>query len=390
MLLFAVAAPPATLRAAIEEAVRPVLRNRSLATNQSAWSFAYHDAVLDLTLCEGYTDRERRAPCDPAGGDLFFWGSTTKPMSSVLALQLVEQGRIASLDDPFLRYAEPFVRRTFNASLQALYDARIADVTIRHLLQHYSGISEYDSPRVRAFSNAHRGLDLDPLWVVRNSNRTFICDPGTCGKYSSTNYVLLGLVLAEVTGAAAWDRLDQRRWIPPALPLDSVRYAVHGPCRNFSTATGRRAGSVPGYQPVCPRHRHACVTAAQSDVSSMSSTQGWTCGNLAARPLDVARFFWALLAPNASQPLLTKASLDEMMRTRWAPFLGRSTPFAYGLGVGGPLLRGHSPSLTRTPCAAHELYLDGLGLSGRRRVLGAQRLDVRLWRAERVQLRARL
>ena len=58
---------------------------------------------------------------------------------------------------------------------------------------------------------------------------------------------------------------------------------------------------------------------SEQDVADMSSTQGWTCGNLMSPVSDVAAFYWALLGPErARAKLLDEQSLQEMLTFRCA------------------------------------------------------------------------
>jgi len=202
---------------------------------------------------------------------------------------------------------------------------------------------------VRLYQNTHRSEDLSPIWVINTTNRSFVCEPGTCGLYSSTNYVLLGLVLAQHGQVDDWDQLDQTMWrkghnIPG---ISDMKYAVHGPIGNFTTATGDGGTAVSGYQTVCRSHRQEhggrCLPvsmADDADVENMSSTQGWTCGNLMAPVSDVAAFYWGLLGPTQNKErLLSEASLNEMLTFRTENYFGRNRSatgpgsFGYGLGM---------------------------------------------------------
>ena len=191
------------------------------------------------------------------------------------------------------------------------------------------------SQAIREYQNTHRAQDLDPIWILKNANRSFICEPGECGRYSSLNYVLLGLVLAQASGVPNWDMLDQRAW-HGGSEFTGMFYGVHGPMQNFSTATGRVSGSVSGYQ--YARYHHQ-LPSAQADVSNMSSTQGWTCGNLVTTPAQVAAFFWDLLGPG--QTLLMPSTLQQMLQFYSCQYFGGNGTcnknargsFGYGLGL---------------------------------------------------------
>jgi CubicO group peptidase (beta-lactamase class C family) len=235
-----------------------------------------------------------------------------------------------------------------------LYGPIINTVTIRQLLQMTAGIEEYDSAQVRRYQNAHRLEDLSPLWVLKwVQNNTKLqklrCKPGTCGVYSSTNYVLLGLVLARYQGAANWDVLDQRQWteqVPRQMPevqpggsFDGMYYGMHGPYSGFTTAAASQGthSTVHGYQPALRDSK--CTTfsgCAALDVFDISATGGWTCGNLVSTPTSAADFFWALLGPERTKyALLNDKSYAEFLAwKKYAYFSDYGMPaFGYGLGV---------------------------------------------------------
>jgi len=326
---------------ALREAVLPLLQNQSSKYNDSAWGFSYMDAGAKVSLCVGYSDIATRTPCSAT--DKFAWGSTTKVQTAVSILQLVEKGMV-KLDDSIVTHADDYVLWLSggSTSLVSLFGPQIHNVTIRLLLQMSSGILEYDNKFVRNIQNVNRSEDLDPLWILNFTNRTFNCAPGTCTGYSSTNYVILGLVLARHHGAFNWDRYDQRSWIPevysrdPSSAFNDMYYPLHGPCSNFSSANPRRMNStMHGYQQAKFQARNI-VPANGSDVYTMSCLQGWTCGNLAAPTASVAEFFWTLLGPPSRNPktaLLQPAMLDEMLSFKSGAYLGRASEFGYGLGM---------------------------------------------------------
>ena len=70
--------------------------------------------------------------------------------------------------------------------------------------------------------------------------------PGTKQDYSSTNFVLLGLILAYHSGADSWDQYDQRSFLPPAVAkeLPSVKYVRHGAPKDVTRLHGYDSPSV--------------------------------------------------------------------------------------------------------------------------------------------------
>ena len=69
-----------------------------------AATLIWRDGVA-RTTCFGWRDIENSLPVQP--DTIFRIASMTKPITSVAALQLVDEGRIA-LNEPFARYAPEF------------------------------------------------------------------------------------------------------------------------------------------------------------------------------------------------------------------------------------------------------------------------------------------
>ncbi|MCI3238755.1 serine hydrolase domain-containing protein [Streptomyces spinosisporus] len=135
--------------------------------------------------------------------------SMTKPVTSVAALMLVEEGRLA-LDDPLDRYLPAFANpRVYESGEGADVHTRPADgpIRIRHLLTHTSGLTFafYHSHPVDALyraagleSSVVPGTDLaETVDVYAAQPLQF--EPGTQWNYSvSTN--VLGRVIEVVSG----------------------------------------------------------------------------------------------------------------------------------------------------------------------------------------------
>lgn len=122
-------------------------------------------------------------------------GSVTKMLTAVAVLQLIQSGRL-SLDASV---------RTTLPELPASWQP----VTIRHLLNHTSGIPEY-----MASTNSFRKLvrvdraPADVLALVQDQSLQFV--PGSKYGYSNTNYVALGLVIEKLTGKTYAQDLETR------------------------------------------------------------------------------------------------------------------------------------------------------------------------------------
>jgi D-alanyl-D-alanine carboxypeptidase len=231
-------------------------------------------------------------------GARFRIGSVTKTFSSVVLLQLVDEGRL-ELDAPLNRYL-PAV----------LPDDRI---TVRHLLNHRSGLADYteamfartvpgfEAVRNRVFSNQEL-LDLS-LSEPRN-------EPGAAYKYSNANFVLVGMLIEQATGKPIAHAYEHR--IIKPLGLRNTSY-VHPDTRI-------KGLHVRGY--LHPDEAGAPL------VDSTEQTVSWAqaAGAVISDPADLNTFMTALMRGR----LLSSRMLDAM--TTVTPTDATNTRF-YGLGL---------------------------------------------------------
>merc|ERR1711908_2933 len=164
----------------------------------------------------------------------------------------------------------------------------------------HSGLADYDTYSLRVFQSTHPHHDISPIEVLHMAPKKFLCVPGACGAYSSTNYVLLGFVLAYHANASSWNGYDQRAILPPGQAWNGTKFCLNGTLAAMNH-TPNASVVVHGYQP------------NGLDVSDVSCAGGWTCGNLLATTSDVARFTYALYGqPGAIVRKETSASMKYM------------------------------------------------------------------------------
>ena len=139
-----------------------------------------------VRLSKGYgiADAPTDGMADPAR-DVFPVASVTKVFTSLAILQLAEQGRLA-LDDN--------VRRHLSG---VDLDDRFGDITIAHLLGHTAGLEErylgYLSADPEMLARPH-AVQLSA--ILPRQVRT----PGDVIAYSNAGYILLGEIVAQVSG----------------------------------------------------------------------------------------------------------------------------------------------------------------------------------------------
>jgi len=248
--------------------------------------------------------------------DAFAMGSTAKMYTAAAVLRLVDAGKFA-LDDKALPLFDNFWMKLNGTSLLTILGPKLANVTVRHLLQMQSGIPDFDNvpSRQYQFDNPHE--DLGPVQELGflEAGRDFDCDPGTCGVYSSSNYEVLGLILAQNAGVDSWDEYTQAHDLPKDLlaSMPRTKFALHGPCKNYTRV-----------------HAYSSLRHPSVDVYNVSCTGGWTCGNLISNAVDAALFVNALLG--RGERVVTAASQKEMLVT--SPLTqGWSAGLRYGLGL---------------------------------------------------------
>lgn len=153
---------------------------------------------------------------------LFRIASMSKPVTSVAALTLLEEGHFA-LDDPITRWAPEFAAmRVMRSPAGALDDTEPAarPITFGDLLTHRAGLTYGDFwPGALADAYATRlGGDIDsPLapdaWVAALASLPLIAQPGAAFHYGHGTD-LLGVLLARMEGTTLGEVLQARVFGP--------------------------------------------------------------------------------------------------------------------------------------------------------------------------------
>jgi CubicO group peptidase (beta-lactamase class C family) len=122
-------------------------------------------------------------------GGLYAYASVSKPVTSIIVMRLVREGKIRSLDDDIGEYSARF--RGHRPE-----EYRDVPLTFRHLLLHTSGLPHLESPWA-----AGGVLDLRSK-------------PGSRHSYSTVGYGILGQVMSDLTGLS-FDELLQEHIAEP-------------------------------------------------------------------------------------------------------------------------------------------------------------------------------
>ncbi|MEV8512308.1 serine hydrolase domain-containing protein [Dactylosporangium sp. NPDC051484] len=290
------ATPPVTryeagLRAAVEGYLRPTPDHPGHPMYPGAVAFAAVDGRVAAHFAVGdavrYAADKTELPAAervPARPDTIYdLASLTKVFTAVLALRLVERGRL-DLDAPAARYLPSFVDKP--------------GITVRMLLTHTSGLSK-DAPLAG-------GSPADQLEHVLREPP--VAAPGSAFIYADQNFIALGAIVTELTG----ERLDTLVRTEIAAPLGMADTGYLPPLRllpRIAATEGPLRGTV-----------HDPAAAAFGGVSGHAG--------LFATAADLGLFGRALLSDGG--PLLRPATV-ERMRANANAHLGPAA--AHGLGV---------------------------------------------------------
>jgi peptidoglycan/LPS O-acetylase OafA/YrhL/CubicO group peptidase (beta-lactamase class C family) len=231
-------------------------------------------AVLSIELASGATwtgasgraDRESALPMTPEMRVRI--GSLSKMFTAVVVLQLMEEGKI-ELDKPIA---------TWLPDLLPDGDA----ITVRQLLQHTSGLYDYFEDRAfvrEAYAAPER------IWTSRELVAYAVrfpsaFEPGAKDRwsYSSTNYVVLGMLVEQVTGNSL--AVEVRRRILEPVQLRETYFA-------------------PDQQVVGPQARGY---SKGDDHTAIAMSFGFAAANIVTTADDLRRFGHALFAGQLLEP----------------------------------------------------------------------------------------
>jgi CubicO group peptidase (beta-lactamase class C family) len=184
-----------------------------------------------IIFAKGYGQAAPGKPVTPQ--TQFYIGSVTKGFTALAVMQLVEQGKL-ELDTPVQKYLPWFKVADPEAS---------SKITIRHLLNHTSGLSEVGDPHVDAFATSHEEqvrllADVRPTAPV-----------GTQFQYYNPNYRVLGLLIEQISGESYSDYMNKNVFKPLGMlntttdPAEA-RELAQGYARAFGFALPRSQASI--------------------------------------------------------------------------------------------------------------------------------------------------
>lgn len=212
---------PSTLAAAVDAVLERAVDDQRIV---GSVILIVRDGHVVYHRAAGYADREARTPMKEDA--VFRLASLTKPIVSMAALALVDQG-VLTLDDPVTRWLPWFRPRAVDGS-----EPRI---TIRQLMTHTAGFSyRFAQPTDGAYARAgiSDGLDSGEITLEENLRRLASVPlshvPGSAWEYSVAHDVL-GAVLERAGGASLPDLV--RRLVTSPLGMSDTDFLAHDTTR---------------------------------------------------------------------------------------------------------------------------------------------------------------
>ena len=212
------------------------------------------------------------------------------------------------------------------SSLEQLFGSGVANITIRDLAKMMSNIPDFDTAKGRGsqledsfratlYANpTHMFGPLEILSLPWVYNGTLLPPSPYGHAYSSTNFLLLGLILAKYTNASNWDQLDQLCLLPASLrdELRDLRFSTAKPPSDYTPEHGYDCTGYNGHDPSQPL-----------DVSNVDGVfSGWTASNTVGSVSDVASMVQSVYG---SQSFLSEESKTEMIPKANESFYGFAT-----------------------------------------------------------------
>ncbi len=211
--------------------------------------------------------------------------SLTKTYVAAVVLQLVAEGKLR-LGDTVERWLPGLVPKG-------------NQITVRMLLIHTSGLHDHElDPEVLApYIGGDLGYYWSPLRLVKIAvSRPAVFAPGEtkAASYSSTNYLIAGLIVEKVTGRSIGAELKRR---------------IFKPLRLAGTSYPGRSTQLPS------PYAHGYFLLGPPplvDVSGFSPSLSGAAGGIVSTVADVAVFYRALLSGRLLDPALLKAMKTTM------------------------------------------------------------------------------
>jgi CubicO group peptidase (beta-lactamase class C family) len=238
----------------------------------------------------GKADLETGAPMQPES--IFRIGSITKQFTACAILKLWEEGRLSLQDD---------IRKFIPD-----YPASVKPITIEHLLTHTSGINT----GAGKWTPESRKKEMTPRELMDQFKQEPMDFPaGTAFRYNNNGYVLLGYIIAVVTGISYQEYISTHLFQPLGMKHTF-----------FDTANNIIPNRANGYEKNDGQY---------SNAAFLSMSQPYAAGAILSTAADLYTWNKAVM----EYKVISRQSLEKALTSYKLPN-GTATGYGYGWWMG--------------------------------------------------------
>ncbi len=264
------------------------------------------DEKLVFAKGYGYADEEAQIQVTP--NHLFRLASVSKLITAVAIMKLVENSKISLESKVFGKEGILNDDQFLN-----IRDKRLEKITVRNLLNHSGGWTQHYGDLAFLPKTVSKAVG-DPLPVTIDSYIKFVTthrvhfEPGSNSVYSNLGYLILGKVIAKVSGTDYESFVKKEVLLPAGIFdmqlggsfLDEIR---PNEVRYYQPEDGQPIESFDG------SGRMVSKLYGGNDIHLLGSAGGWI-----ASPIDLMKLVVVIDNNSKVKDILTTSSIGEMTR----------------------------------------------------------------------------
>lgn len=327
ILVFAQENDVSTLQIAVDKVLDQAIEQQNIVGAVVLISYngqlVYHRAV-------GYADREAAIPMQE--NSIFRLASMTKPLVSITALSLIDQGKLG-LDDPVSQWLPYFQPRLDENSPPP-------EITVRQLLTHTAGLDyvffeQADGPYHQ--QGVSDGLDQVSFDLEENlrriANAPLLYLPGSKWHYSLAVDVL-GAIIVQANESSLEEAVQT--YVTQPLQMNDTSFIVTDPTRlTVPYADGDTAPVKMSDPYIMPVPMGSAVIFSPSRVFDLTAYQAGGAG-MVATAQDYMRFLEAFRT--GEQNILTQETYSQFTQNATDDMLIDALGEGWGFGLGVAVL----------------------------------------------------
>lgn len=255
------------------------------------------DSHVLVRKAYGLSNVDRKVPL--RADHRFIIGSVTKQFVGMCIMMLKYRG-LLSYDEPIVRFFPGFPQWSNR-------------VTIRHLLQQTSGISDYLTPQFwKAVTDEGRSFSEEDIISWIGSVKELEFEPGSRWRYSNSNYVLLGAIIEKAAGKSLANFMKENIFDPLGMRSTLVGESALMP---ENMATGYEYKSKTQFRQA-PYTREVVGWADGNIISTVDDLFLWAQSWYSDKLLPMEEHAQALVPWNAPNPAETRYGFGQIIGER--------------------------------------------------------------------------